>query len=74
MSPVLRVELSLTPQYVCLIHMQEACGLFALLRETESGKTESPRPLDISPECCTLLEKLMLTQAQVRSRGVGFGD
>ncbi len=53
------------------LHPQEACGLFALLRETESGKTESPRPLDISPECCTLLEKLMLTQAQVRSRGGG---
>lgn len=38
------------------------------MREVESAKTESPRPLDISLECGTLLEKLMLTQAQVRER------
>ncbi|KAG2435427.1 hypothetical protein HYH02_011927 [Chlamydomonas schloesseri] len=43
---------------------QEACGTFQLMREVESAKTESPRPLDISLECGTLLEKLMLTQAQ----------
>ncbi|KAG2490070.1 hypothetical protein HYH03_011535 [Edaphochlamys debaryana] len=43
---------------------QEACGAFQQLREVESGKTEAPRPLDISTECALLLEKLMLTQAQ----------
>ncbi|GLI70883.1 hypothetical protein VaNZ11_015904 [Volvox africanus] len=43
---------------------QEACGTFQLMRESESGKTDQPRPVDIGPECAALLEKLMLTQAQ----------
>ncbi|KXZ42912.1 hypothetical protein GPECTOR_111g245 [Gonium pectorale] len=42
----------------------EACGLFALLRESESPKTDSPKPMDLTTECAGLLEKLMLTQAQ----------
>ncbi|GLC38437.1 hypothetical protein PLESTB_001578000 [Pleodorina starrii] len=43
---------------------QEACGTFQLMREGEAGKTDTPRPTDIGPECGLLLEKLMLTQAQ----------
>ncbi|GFR44801.1 hypothetical protein Agub_g6136, partial [Astrephomene gubernaculifera] len=43
---------------------QEASGTFQLLREAESAKTDTPRPLDTGAECAGLLEKLMLTQAQ----------
>ncbi|EFJ43641.1 programmed cell death protein 6 interacting protein X [Volvox carteri f. nagariensis] len=42
----------------------EACGTFQLMREGESGKTDTPRSVDITTECSVLLEKLMLTQAQ----------
>jgi programmed cell death 6-interacting protein len=44
---------------------QEAAGCFALLRETEAAKCDaSPKPVDLSPECCSMLERLMLAQAQ----------
>ncbi|GAB4820758.1 hypothetical protein N2152v2_007804 [Parachlorella kessleri] len=43
---------------------QEAAGSFAFLRDVACLKVESPRPVDISPECATMLEKLMLAQAQ----------
>jgi hypothetical protein len=39
--------------------------MFAHLRETEAPKVDAPRPVDITPECCVLMEKLMLAQAQV---------
>ena len=41
---------------------QEAAGSFAFLRDVACIKVESPRPVDISPECATMLEKLMLAQ------------
>ncbi len=41
---------------------QEAAGSFAFLRDVACLKVESPRPVDISPECATMLEKLMLAQ------------
>ncbi|KIY99284.1 pH-response regulator protein palA/RIM20 [Monoraphidium neglectum] len=43
---------------------QESAGMFAHLRETEAPKVDAPRPVDITPECCVLMEKLMLAQAQ----------
>lgn len=44
---------------------QEAAGAFALLRDTEAAKADaSGRPVDLSPECCSMLERLMLAQAQ----------
>eukprot|EP00884_Botryococcus_braunii_P008240 jgi/Botrbrau1/17417/Bobra.0054s0013.1 len=43
---------------------QEAAGIFALLKDVVSLKVESPRPVDISPECAAMLEKLCLAQAQ----------
>lgn len=45
--------------------MQEAAGLFGHLKDVEANKTDAPRPTDISAECVVMLEKLMLTQAQV---------
>lgn len=35
-----------------------------LLRDGPSLKVEQPRPIDISPECAAMLEKLCLAQAQ----------
>lgn len=43
---------------------QEAAGCFALLRDRDAPRVDPPRPVDVSPECCTMLEKLMLAQAQ----------
>lgn len=45
--------------------LQEAAGLFQYLRENECNKVDAPRPTDLSTECVSLLEKLMLAQAQV---------
>jgi BRO1-like domain len=39
-------------------------GLLKYLRENVTLKTDSPRSVDISGECCTMLESLMLAQAQ----------
>ena len=33
-------------------------------------QVDNPRPVDMTSECCTMLEKLMMAQAQV---GVGGG-
>ncbi len=43
--------------------------MFGTLRELESPKVDAPRPVDLSPECLNMLERLMLAQAQV---GLGF--
>ncbi|KAF8060549.1 BRO1 [Scenedesmus sp. PABB004] len=43
---------------------QEASGMFAHLKEGEASKVDSPRPVDLSPECLTVMDKLMLAQAQ----------
>lgn len=43
---------------------QESAGSYAYLRDVACLKVESPRPIDLSPECATMLEKLMLAQAQ----------
>jgi programmed cell death 6-interacting protein len=44
------------------MRVQEAAGSYAYLRDVACLKVESPRPLDLSPECATMLEKLMLAQ------------
>jgi hypothetical protein len=49
--------------------LQEAAGAFGMCKDTESMKVDNPRPVDLSPECCALLEKIMLAQAQVRRGG-----
>jgi programmed cell death 6-interacting protein len=43
-------------------YSQEAAGVFALLREGEANKVDSPRPTDLTAECVTIMEKLMLAQ------------
>ncbi|KAL4532578.1 hypothetical protein Ndes2437B_g02974 [Nannochloris sp. 'desiccata'] len=43
---------------------QEAAGAFAHLRDHVALKVDVPRPIDLSPECAAMLEKLMLAQAQ----------
>ncbi|KAI8477285.1 MAG: programmed cell death protein 6 interacting protein X [Monoraphidium minutum] len=43
---------------------QEAAGVFSHLRESEAPKVDVPRPVDLTPEACGLMEKLMLAQAQ----------
>eukprot|EP00775_Hariotina_reticulata_P008073 gene8073-8268_t len=43
---------------------QEAAGMFAHLKDTEASKVDAPRPVDLSPECLSMMEKLMLAQAQ----------
>lgn len=45
---------------------QESAGSYAYLRDVACLKVESPRPLDLTPEAASMLEKLMLGQAQVR--------
>lgn len=40
--------------------------MFSHLKETEASKIDNPRPVDLSPECLSMMEKLMLAQAQVR--------
>lgn len=44
--------------------MKEAAGAFANLRDVASLRVEQPRPVDISPECASMLERLCLAQAQ----------
>ena len=44
--------------------LQEAAGVFAELRDVVSLRVEAPRPVDISPECANMLERLCLAQAQ----------
>lgn len=39
-------------------------GIFKYLREEVASKTEAPRPVDISGECCAMIEAVMLAQAQ----------
>ena len=39
--------------------------MYGYIREYECNKLDVPRPMDLSSEVVTLLEKLMLTQAQV---------
>lgn len=46
------------------ILVQEAAGAFAHLRDVASLRVEQPRPVDISPECASMLERLCLAQAQ----------
>lgn len=48
------------------MHPFARSGTWQLLRQGESLKLDAPRPVDLSPECCALLENLMLAQAQVR--------
>lgn len=40
--------------------------MFGYLKENEASKVDSPRPVDLSPECLSMMEKLMMAQAQVR--------
>lgn len=42
--------------------------MFGHLKETEASKIDNPRPVDLSPECLSMMEKLMLAQAQVGKR------
>ena len=44
--------------------MKEAAGAFANLRDVASLRVEQPRPVDISPECASMLERLCLAQGQ----------
>ena len=39
--------------------------MYGYIREYECNKLDVPRPMDLTTEVVTLLEKLMLTQAQV---------
>lgn len=48
---------------------QEAAGTFAYLKDAEANKVDAPVPADLSGECCALMERLMLAQAQVRCCG-----
>jgi hypothetical protein len=50
---------------------QEAAGMFDYLKEHEANKVDAPVPVDLNPECCALMEKLMLAQAQVRRPPAG---
>ena len=44
--------------------VQDAAGVFAELRDVVNLRVEAPRPVDISPECANMLERLCLAQAQ----------
>ena len=50
---------------------QEAAGVFGELRDVVSLRVEAPRPVDVSPECANMLERLCL--AQVRSCSLSWG-
>lgn len=39
--------------------------MFAHVKEQEASKSDNPRPTDLTPECLSMMEKLMLAQAQV---------
>jgi hypothetical protein len=45
--------------------------MFAHVKENEASKIDNPRPIDLSPECLSMMEKLMLAQAQVNLLGMG---
>ena len=59
---------------------QEAAGVFAALRDGPGLKLEPPRPVDVGPECASMLERLCLAQAQeltfdkARLGGAGRGE
>jgi hypothetical protein len=44
--------------------------MFAHVKEAEASKVDNPRPVDLSPECLSMMEKLMLAQAQVGGRAL----
>lgn len=46
--------------------------MFAHVKENEASKIDNPRPIDLSPECLSMMEKLMLAQAQVNLQGNSF--
>eukprot|EP00200_Dunaliella_tertiolecta_P017215 CAMPEP_0202411634 /NCGR_PEP_ID=MMETSP1128-20130828/22377_1 /ASSEMBLY_ACC=CAM_ASM_000463 /TAXON_ID=3047 /ORGANISM="Dunaliella tertiolecta, Strain CCMP1320" /LENGTH=780 /DNA_ID=CAMNT_0049017371 /DNA_START=116 /DNA_END=2454 /DNA_ORIENTATION=- len=45
-------------------HFQEAAGLYAFIQEAEANKVDAPKPQDLSADCLSVMEKLMLAQAQ----------
>jgi hypothetical protein len=59
-----KLELTAHAAACCL---QEAAGMFGHLKEIEASKVDNPRPVDLSPECLSMMEKLMMAQAQVRA-------
>ena len=52
--------------WLCL---QESAGTYAYLRDSACLKVEQPRPFDLTPEAASMLERLMLAQAQVGGAG-----
>lgn len=44
------------------LRLQEASGTFGYLRDVASVKVETPRPVDVGPECSGMLALLMLAQ------------
>jgi hypothetical protein len=52
------------------ISPQEAAGVFGELRDTVSLRVEAPRPVDLSPECAHMLERLCLAQVPPASPSV----
>lgn len=62
---------TVTAWCACPTRLQETAGLFAHLKETEASKVDNPRPVDLSPECLSMMEKLMLAQAQVAKHTAG---
>jgi programmed cell death 6-interacting protein len=48
----------------CSKFFQEAAGAYAHMRDHACLKIDAPRPIDLTFECATMLEKLMLAQAQ----------
>jgi len=42
--------------------------MFSHLRDAEANKVDAPVPVDLNAECCAMMEKLMLAQAQVSGR------
>eukprot|EP00192_Tetraselmis_astigmatica_P021564 CAMPEP_0117665820 /NCGR_PEP_ID=MMETSP0804-20121206/10026_1 /TAXON_ID=1074897 /ORGANISM="Tetraselmis astigmatica, Strain CCMP880" /LENGTH=299 /DNA_ID=CAMNT_0005473283 /DNA_START=175 /DNA_END=1071 /DNA_ORIENTATION=+ len=45
-------------------YFQECAGALNYLKEHVCMKVEHPRPIDLTPDCASMLEKLMLAQAQ----------
>jgi hypothetical protein len=48
--------------------------MFAHVKEHEASKIDNPRPVDLTPECLSMMEKLMLAQAQVRACAVNVNS
>eukprot|EP00983_Pelagomonas_calceolata_P117104 1160382-Pelagomonas_calceolata.AAC.15 len=44
--------------------MQEAAGLYAFIQEAEANKVDAPKPQDLSADCLSVMEKLMLAQVR----------